>query len=164
MSAANFKPMLYGMPMICGMTVEQRIAAAKEWYGMDDEDEGDSHLNDVLYFVSVDEAEQAQELVDEFNKTFHTVTVVPGYYDSFSLFVEENESGYFDLDKSSRDCITNEDAHDYYGMCRSAVLRKADAEKRRIVRWLNSLAGNGSFNRVVCTAVFGNGERLYDVA
>lgn len=166
MATANFYPMLYGMPMVCGGTVAQRYKAIEEMFGMSVEDiEAEGWLDTALYIVDEDECKYAQELADEINKSlvFHKITLDPGYYDSFQFWVAEQYADWFDLDKTSTHCISNEDAHEYYGMCRSAVLRKADAEKRRIRNWLYSLRDKG-FNVVVCTGRFSDGSATYSVA
>ena len=66
------------------------------------------------------------------------------------------------LDKNSRDCIDNEDAHYYFDMIRSQALRKADAEKRKIKKWLLNMRNQG-FNLVHMTGMFSNGEATYFV-
>lgn len=136
MSTANFAPMEYGMPLVCGNPTDD------EWEAMD-------------------EYERAERLAEDFTDelTFHDVTIKCGYYESFQFYVEERYSGYFDLDKNSRYCIDNEEAHDYFDMCRSRALRAADAEKRKIARWLEKLTEYG-FDIYVITARFSNGGNL----
>ena len=109
-----------------------------------------------------DEFERAKKLAKEFSNelNFHDIRIEGGYYRGFQFFVEEKYSGYFDLDKSSEYCISNDDAHYYFDMCRSKAIRAADAEKRRITRWLISLQDKG-FDILVCTARFSNGEACY---
>lgn len=137
MGAANFMLMEYGMPLVCG------TPGADEWDAMD-------------------EYEQAEQLAAEFTEslTFHDVTIKSGYYESFQFYVEERYSGYFDLDKESRYCIDNDNAHYYFDMCKSRALRAADAEKWKIARWLEKLTEYG-FNTYVITARFSNGETWY---
>lgn len=137
MSTANFAPMEYGMPLVCGNPTDD------EWEAMD-------------------EYERAEKLAEDFTDglTFHDVTIKCGYYEGFQFYVEERYSGYFDLDKDSRHCIDNEEAHDYFDMCRSRALRAADAEKRKIARWLEKLTEYG-FDIYVITVRFSNGETWY---
>lgn len=103
------------------------------------------------------EFETAEQLKEEFSNslTFHDITI--------EFWVEEKFSKYFDLDKSSEYCIDNEDAHYYFDMCRSKAIRAADAEKRKIAKWLEKLQENG-FEILVCTAKFSNGEAIYSRA
>ncbi len=155
MATANFRRMKYGMPMICGRTYGQMAAEYLKECG--------EEISDFeIELQEQDDFNYATELAEEFTSglTFHKVTSVGGYYTSFQFYVEEVYSNYFDLDKESEYCISNEDAHYYFDMCRSKALRAADAEKRKIEKWLHSLAENG-YNEVVCTAMFSNGEANY---
>ena len=118
---------------------------------------------EFMYEMDIeDEFNCAKELAEEFteNLIFHDVTVEGGYYQGFQFYVEEKYTKYFDLDKNSEYCIDNDDAHYYFDMCRSKALRAADAEKRKIEKWLNNLAANG-FEKLVCIARFSNGEAIY---
>lgn len=153
MSAPNFKSMLYGMPMVCGRT-----------YGQMAEDYEGEFTPDDYAFESQMEYEEAARMAEEFteNLKYHDVTVEGGYYESFQFYVQEKYDARFDLDKSSCYCIDNEDAHYYFDVCRSVAIREADREKRKIERWLESLANCG-FNIVVCTARFSNGEAQYAI-
>lgn len=157
MSAANFQRMEYDMPMICGRTHEQMAAEYLREFG--------EEISDFeIEMQERDDFEYATELAEEFTSglTFHKVTAIGGYYTSFQFYVEEAYSNYFDLDKESEYCIGNEDAHYYFDMCRSKALRAADAEKRKIEKWLHGLTKMG-YNEVVCTARFSNGEASYSV-
>ena len=139
MATANFRIMEYGMPMVYG--------------GMNDDE-----------FENEFEFEEAERLAENFteNLMFHDVRIESGYYGGFQFYVEERYSNYFDLDKDSEYCIDNEDAHYYFDMCRSKAIRAADAEKRKIERWLESLVNEG-FVILVCTARFSNGEAHYAI-
>lgn len=140
MSTPNFRDMEYNMPMVCGA------------------------LNDDETECNI-EFETAEQLAEEFSNslTFHDITIESGYYYGFQFWVEEKFSKYFDLDKSSEYCIDNDDAHYYFDMFRSQALRAADAEKRKIAKWLKKLQENG-FEILVCTAKFNNGEAIYSRA
>lgn len=158
MGCANFRRMEFDMPMICGRTYGQMAEEYKR--------EFDEEFSDELYYIHQSEAfDDAAELAEEFTKglTFHDVSVISGHYDGFQFYVEERYGNTFDLDKSSRYCIDNEDAHYYFDMFRSQALRKADAEKNRIRKWLMSLKSRG-YNIVVCTGRFSNGEATYSIA
>lgn len=157
MATANFQRMEYGMPMICGRTYGQIASEYLKEYG--------EEISDFeIEMQEQDDFDYAMKLAEEFSAslTFHKVTVVGGYYTSFQFYVEEVYSNYFDLDKESKYCISNEDAHYYFDMCRSKALRAADAEKRKIEKWLHGLAESG-YNEVVCTARFSNGKANYNI-
>lgn len=140
MSTPNFRDMEYNMPMVCGALSD---------------DETECYI----------EFETAEQLAEEFSNslTFHDVTIESGHYYGFQFWVEEKYSNYFDLDKSSEYCIDNDDAHYYFDMFRSQALRAADAEKRKIAKWLEKLQEYG-FEILVCTAKFSNGEAIYSRA
>ncbi len=157
MSTPNFHSMKYDMPLICGRSVYQIAEAYAEEYGEEISDDG-------LYWQQIDDAEEAEILAEEFtsNLIFHDVKVISGYYDGFQFYVSEKFENQFDLDKDSRYCIDNDDAHYYFDMCRSRAIRAADAEKRKIAKWLRNLRNDG-YNEVACTAIFSNGEAIYEI-
>ena len=140
MSCPNFEQMKYGMPMVCGGL-----------YLEEDEDE---------YWEFKDASYLAKEFTKELK--YHDVNVQSGYYYGFQFVVDEKRSSQFDLDKDSEYCIDNEDAHYYYNMCRSQVIRKADAEKRKIRKWLEKIAEDYGYEILVRTALFSNGEAVYE--
>lgn len=158
MSCPNFASMKYNMPLVCGKTYEQYAEEyAKEF--------GEDLTPEAFYVEESDQAEFMEELAEEFTKTleFHTVTVQSGYYISFQFCVDEKYSEYFDLDKESEYCIDNDDAHYYFDMYRSHALRKAEAEKRRIKKWLLGMRKYG-MNLVYMTGLYSNGEATYSIA
>lgn len=126
--------MKYGMPMVCGDTDN--------------------------YF----EVEIAEELARDFteNLIYHNVTVEGGHYCGFQFYVSERYEGEFDLDTSSKYCITNDEAHYYFDKCRSLAIREADREKRKIKKWLENLASAYGYDILVCVGVFSNGEAVYE--
>lgn len=137
MSTANFKPMEYNMPMICGGLTNDEIDCQVDF-------------------------ELAEQLAENFSQglTFHRITIESGYYYGFQFWVEETYSTKFDLDKSSEYCIDNDEAHYYFDMFRSQALRAANVEKRKITKWLESLQDEG-FDILMCIARFSNGEAQY---
>ena len=157
MSCPNFATMKYDMPLICGKTFYQMAEEYKR--------EFNEELTDEIFYAEENfQAEDAQRMAEEFTKSldFHNVTVESGHYTSFQFYVEEKYSGYFDLDKNSKYCLDNSDAHYYFDMYRSQVLRKAEAEKRKIKKWLLDMRNQG-FNLVYITGMFSNGEATYCV-
>lgn len=157
MSCPNFKRMKFDMPMVCSKTYAQM----EKMYGTESDEEFDDNL---YYLYQEDEYYNAANMAEEFNETliFHDVEVISGHYDGFQFYVTEKYENIFDLDKSSKYCIDNEDARYYFDMFRSQALIKAEAEKRKIRKWLNSLTDSG-FNIVVCVGIFSNGEAVYHI-
>ena len=156
MGTTNFMRMGYGMPMVCG---HLDYLEMKEDY---EAETGEEYAEWMYYDDQEEQFREAEELAAEFseNLKYHTVSVEPGYYDGFQFWVQEKSDGYFNFDKDSERCIDNEDAHYYYDLCRSKVLRAAEAEKRKISRWLESLDGNG-FEILVCVGIFSDGTGVY---
>ena len=97
MSAANFRSMDFGMPMIIGRTYEQM---AKEY----ESEFGEEFNEDMFSAYEQDDFESAMELAGEFSDglTFHIVEVISGYYSGFQFFVKERYEDQFDLDPESR--------------------------------------------------------------
>lgn len=160
MSIPNFRDMEYNMPLVCG-GLESFDEMAKAY----EEETGDEYSEGLYEWDLQDEFERAERIATEFSKQlqFHDVTIESGHYYGFQFWVEEKYSNYFDLDKSSEYCIDNDDAHYYFDMFRSQALRAADAEKRKIAKWLEKLQDEG-FEILVCTAKFSNGEAIYSKA
>lgn len=99
-----------------------------------------------------------KDLMEDFNDTltFHKLTFRSGYYTGVQLYVEEKEENPYNLD--------NEDCHYYYDMCRSAAIRKYDAEIRKINRWMEKVAPEYGWENYVVFGIFSNGEAIYEYA
>ena len=157
MSTANFKPMKYGMPMVCSdLDFDEQKKQYEEETG---EEYTEYHYYDDLDYMFEDAAQLAENFTE--NLRFHKVTVESGYYFGFQFYVSEKYEDEFDLNADSRYCIDNDDARYYFDMYRSQVLRAADAEKRRIEKWLESLNGTNGMYILVCTGRFSSGEATY---
>lgn len=105
--------------------------------------------------------EHVTDAMKKLNKgyTFHELTVKSGHYSGSQFYVEEKFHGY----KSLED-INNEDANYYYGMCRSKLLRKYNAEVRRVRKDMEELAKDNGYEKYYLTARFSNGECIYTKA
>lgn len=156
MSTPNFEPMEYGMPLIiANMDYYDLKEQYEQEYGDDEEYNEDIFYDDMTFM-----AEDMQHLADEINKTleYFKVEVKDGYYSDLQFVVRTYDD--LDFDRESPYCIDNEDAHYYFDECRSKVLRKTDAEKRKVYKWLKSLKDQG-FTELHCDGVFSNGEAVY---
>ncbi len=157
MSTSNFEFMDYDMPLVCGGMGD--FDEYKKAY----EESCDGEYTEGMFWTDLDcEYDNAVALADDFTDglTYHEVTVQSGYYQGFQFMVRETcQMG--DLDGNSPYCIDNEDAHYCYGMCRSKVLRAADAEKRKIRKWLKEISRHPLFMELACLGVFSNGEAVY---
>lgn len=158
MSTCNFEPMEYGMPLVCG-----GLGYYEDYKECYEEEFGEEYTEDMFYFDLDCEFDNARILAEKFSDDlkYHKVSVQSGYYQGFQFIVNELYDNMFDLDKESPYCIDNEDANYYFGMCRSKVLRSADAEKRKINKWLEEMGKMGGFEILVCGGVFSNGEAIY---
>lgn len=158
MGASNFYGMKFGMPLIVGRDFDMM----KESFERD----FDEPFTDDMYYAQQEyDFEDAQELAEDYSRElkFHVVTVRAGYYEGFQFEVKELHEDMFDLDTSSAYCLDNDDAHYYFDMCRSAAIRKADAEKRRIEKWLLNLARSENFIGLNCHGHASNGEGCYSI-
>lgn len=143
MGTCNFYRMNYNMPLIV----------------MDDLTDDEGNYDE---FATQDEYDYAVEKAREFSETltFYDVTIRCGYYAGFQFYVEGKYEREFDLEVESPYCIDNDDAHYYFDMCRSAALRKAESERRKIRKWLMNLRDEGyiGLNFHGCMS---NGEGVY---
>ncbi len=123
---------------------------------------GGTDLEDDSYFDEIACAEDYREIgkdLEEINKSllFHKIEVRDGYYYGTQFYVEAEH----DLDEYEYD---NDDCHYYFDCCRSVAYRKYSAEKRKVIRLLNKLAGHWGFQEYVCVGRFSNGEAFYELA
>lgn len=161
MSAPNFRLMDYNMPMVCGGYGIKDFGKLKAEY----EAEYDEEYTEGMYESDMEfESEEAEQMAENFSNglKYHKVEIEGGYYYGFQFTVSELYGKQFDLDKSSEYCIDNDDAHYYFDCCRSKAIREADAEKRKIRKWLEETAAKCDFEILVCLGIFSNGEAVYD--
>lgn len=92
------------------------------------------------------------------NLKYHTVKIRAGYYEGFQFYVEPLE----DFDPRSPWCIDNETAWYEFDCCRSRALRDAARERRKICRWLCTVAADNGYDLIRRVACFNNGAALYD--
>lgn len=163
MSTPNFCEMNFDMPMIClGMNDDMERLARGMFDIEEDEEVGiyDYYEATSIFFDSV------KGILEKLNDTlkFHTVSIEDGHYEGYQLWVDETHSNLFDLDKNSLDCISNDEAQYYFGMCRSDAIRRATSEKRRIGNWLLKIAKKEKYlHHIVCSERFSNGEAIYTI-
>ena len=90
------------------------------------------------------------------NYTFHELSAKSGYYSGTQFYVTEKFNGYEHMED-----IDNDDAHYYYGLCRSRLLRKYEAEVRKVRRDMEKLAAEYGYMKLCQIACFSNGETVY---
>lgn len=160
MSAANFRTMkdfpLYVLPdavclvcPVCGELWEEDdecpscgfqgtpVTAADPW----EDDYPRSHLNAAM---------------DDLNAelTFFHLSLESGYYTGTQFYVDEPEYPPQELD--------NDACRYAWDLCRSVAIRKREAERRKVCRWMERTARAWGMEQLVCTARFSNGEAMYE--
>ena len=85
---------------------------------------------------------------------FFNVTVQGGYYTGAQLYVEERYSSF-------PESFDNEDCHMYFECCRSRAIRKYEAEKRKVEKFMRQIAAVFGLDEYYCGGVFSNGEAVY---
>lgn len=127
--------------------------------------------NEVCEFCGTDGLESIQEFDDmtcsmewdeiaaemnEFNRglLFHELSMKSGYYCGVQFIVEtEHDLEEYDYD--------NAECHYYFDCCRSVAYRKYASEIQKINHWIAKLAKRYSFDKLVCTGRFFNGEACF---
>lgn len=93
---------------------------------------------------------------------FHEISIKSGYYEGLQLYVELNHAadnaGFTDAGPVYLD---NESAHYYFDICRSAAIRKYEAEQRRINKLLAKIGRAYGMDKLAIYARFSNGETWY---
>lgn len=163
MGTSNFKPMEYGLPLIVGGIysaefIEQLKADYLDEYG---DTAAERIAYDTAAEMSREAYEDAETLAENFDYDngleYYEIKVEGGYYEGFQFYVSGK---YFD-DYTEMD---NEDAHYYFGKCRSQALRAAKTELRKIERWLWKICEENCFEALGVVAHFSNGETWYGKA
>lgn len=93
---------------------------------------------------------------------FHEITIESGYYDGLQLYVTLNHAadnaGFTD---AGPEYLDNESARYYFDLCRSAAIRKYEAEQRKINRILEKIGRAYGMDKLAIYARFSNGETWY---
>lgn len=97
--------------------------------------------------------------------TFFRITLKSGYYVGVQFYVEmtddaDNAGFTPDGDRYA----DNDSCRWYLDMCYSEARRKFGSEARKVQKLMAKLADAWFFERYVCTAIFSNGEAIYDKA
>lgn len=160
MGTSNFKSMEYGLPLIVGGIysaefIEQLKADYLDEYG---DTAAERIAYDIAAEMSREAYEDAETLAENFDYDngleYYEIKVEGGYYEGFQFCVNGK---YFD-DYNEMD---NEDAHYYFGKCRSQALRAAEVELRKIERWLWKICEDYGYEALCVAARFSNGETWY---
>ena len=107
-----------------------------------------------------------QEL-EEINRglLFHEITIKSGYYVGLQLYVSlthaADNAGFTD---AGPEYLDNDSARYYLDLCRSAAIRKYEAEQRKVNRILEKIGRAYGMDKLAIYARFSNGETWYTKA
>lgn len=97
---------------------------------------------------------------------FFNISVKSGYYCGAQFYVDLSaaaDNAGFDENGATR-WADNASTRDYLDMYLSEAKRKFETERRKVNRLLEKLANAWGFEQYVCTAIFSNGEAIYEKA
>ena len=96
---------------------------------------------------------------------FHEITVESGYYEGLQLYVSlthaADNAGFTD---AGPEYVDNESTRYYLDLCRSAAIRKYEAEQRKINKILAKIGRAYGMDKLAIYARFSNGETWYTKA
>lgn len=91
---------------------------------------------------------------------FFNIELMDGHYSGIQTYIN-NKNKYY----SNPYEMDNEDCQSEYGMCRSLCIRKYESEIKKINKEiLPYIKDNSSFEKLICTGIFSNGEAIYEYA
>ena len=96
---------------------------------------------------------------------FHEISIESGYYEGLQLYVSlthaADNAGFTDNGPEFAD---NESTRYYLDLCRSAAIRKYEAEQRKVNRILEKIGRAYGMDKLAVYARFSNGETWYTKA
>lgn len=93
---------------------------------------------------------------------FYKISIKSGYYDGLQLYVQlNNTADYAGFTENGLEYGDNESTRDYFDLCRSAAIRKFEAEQRKINRELAKIGRAYGMDKLGVYARFSNGETWY---
>lgn len=135
------------------------------------DDPGDlEYMIDYLWYE--DDTDMIERDLKDFTDSlrFFGITLVSGYYTDVQAKVYAKASGtgegYWRCDTScdfDPHDLDNYDCRSLWDLCRSDAIRKYDAEKRRVQKFVDGLTNYG-MRKIYCVGIFSNGEAVYQYA
>jgi hypothetical protein len=96
---------------------------------------------------------------------FHEISIESGYYEGLQLYVTlthaADNAGFTD---AGPEYVDNESTRYYLDLCRSAAIRKYEAEQRKVNRILAKIGRAYGMDKLAIYARFSNGETWYTKA
>ena len=170
MSTANFQGETNGFPLYVHDDVYAKLCPeCGAWNGEDDEEccecgedlkNADPQYDEIAMDDMVFCAREEMKTINN-DLEFFEVGLESGYYVGVQFDVNFKMKWGCELDPEEMD---NEDAHYYFGCCRSVMLRKYERERRKLAKKLKALADDFGFEEIVCIGHFSNGEAVYERA
>jgi hypothetical protein len=96
---------------------------------------------------------------------FHEITIESGYYEGLQLYVTLNHAAdNAGFTESGPEYLDNYNSQYYFDLCRSAAIRKYEAEQRKINKILAKIGRAYGMDKLAIYARFSNGETWYTKA
>ena len=96
------------------------------------------------------------------NLLFHRITIRGGYYDGLQLYVNlTSDADQAGFTENGPEYVENDDTRYYFDLCRSAAIRKYQAEQRKVNRILAKIGRAHGMEKLAIYARFSNGETWY---
>ena len=93
---------------------------------------------------------------------FHEISIESGYYEGLQLYVTlTHAADYAGFTENGPEYADNESTRDYLDLCRSAAIRKYEAEQRKVNRILAKIGRAYGMDKLAIYARFSNGETWY---
>lgn len=118
--------------------------------------EKDNIIAEYINLEYEDELDNLRYLINEINQKllFHRIRIVSGYFSGLQTYIE------LIIDPEE---LTNEECKYNYNLYKSQVIRKYQAEIKRInQKYLPYLHNNSGLKQIKCIGIFSNGEAIYE--
>jgi hypothetical protein len=105
--------------------------------------------------------------LEEVNKDllFHEITIESGYYSGLQLYVTlSHAADHAGFTENGPEYVDNESTRYYLDLCRSAAIRKYEAEQRKVNKILAKIGRAYGMDQLTVYARFSNGETWYTKA
>ena len=105
--------------------------------------------------------------LEEVNKDllFHEITIESGYYSGLQLYVTlSHAADHAGFTENGPEYVDNESTRYYLDLCRSAAIRKYEAEQRKVNKILAKIGRAYGMDKLAVYARFSNGETWYTKA
>ncbi len=96
---------------------------------------------------------------------FHEISIESGYYEGLQLYVTlSHAADHAGFTEAGPEYVDNESTRYYLDLCRSAAIRKYEAEQRKVNKILAKIGRAYGMDQLAVYARFSNGETWYTKA